>query len=251
LKALVVDLNAILPYVIGAVVGAIVTGLIAWAIEHHKIERQFRLDIIKNRLEVFGKLSNDYILLASALHEFQEIASSTTVPNERKFYYICKFFFYYSRISEEAGGFEFENRLSEEVMTFLVADIINVLNEFNYESFSDMIDLVSSDDNKMIRFNKFKVNLNKKLFSEFENKIILNQQKHNELIQYCRWLEKIMIFEINRAFRFYYNESPTFELDERLVNYLIDNNLQKYTERLKLSNKSGVVRFFHLKGNYY
>ena len=248
-----VDLNPLIPYAIGGVAGSIVTGLFTWVKDHYGKKQQFRLDIIKNRLEVFSKLSNDYILLASALHEFHEIALSDEVPNERKFYYTCKFFFYYSKIAEEAGGFEFENRLSEEVVTFLVSDIINVLSEsgFNYEAFSTMIDLVTSDDGKSIRYNKFIPKIDKNVFSKFESNVISNEQRYGNLMQYCKWLEKIMVFEINRAFRFYYNESPEFESDVLLVKYLILNGFGKYVKRLKSSNKSRVVRFFELKGNNY
>lgn len=189
---MLVDLNPLVPYIIGGIVGSLVTGLFTWTREYFGKKQQFRLDIIKNRLEVFSKLSNDYILLASALHEFHEIALSEEVPNERKFYYTCKFFFYYSKIAEKAGGFEFENRLSEEVVTFLVSEIINVLGQsgFNYEAFSSMIDLVTSNDGKPIRYNKFILRIDNGLLPAFARNVISNQQRYGSLMQYCKWSEK-------------------------------------------------------------
>jgi hypothetical protein len=232
-------------------IGAIIGALIAWARDHYKIERQFRFDIIKNRLEVFGKLSNEYILLASALREFHLLVSENSQDDERKFYFICKFYYFYAKIAEEAGGFEFENRQSEEVATYLVDDIIQLFSNFNYGALSQMIDLVSSDEGKTIRFNKFKVKIDANLFSEFQKKIISEKSKLSKLAQYSKWLEEIIIFEINRAFRYWYNENPSFTFDEKLLKYLIDKNEETYIDRLILSDKSKLRKFFRVKRNYY
>ena len=50
------------------------------------------------------KLSTDYLLIASALAEFYRYANGK--DDELKFYLMCKFFYYYTKITEEEGGFE-------------------------------------------------------------------------------------------------------------------------------------------------
>jgi len=246
-----VDLNYAVTIVFGAIVGSLATGTFAWYRQHHGQKQQFRLDIIKNRLEVFGKLSTDYILMASALFEFHELAPTGRENDELRFYFICKFFSYYSKIAEEAGGFEFENRQSEDVVTYLVADIMKIFSDsgFGYERFSDMIDLVTSEDGKIMRFNKFKVKNQEDLFSEFQNKIIKENRIRDELMRYSNWLQKIIIFEINMGFRYWYNESPEFDLEEPLIKYLVSRKLEKYLDHL--SYKSKIKKFFSVKRNYY
>jgi len=246
----VIDLNAVSLLASGGVIGALIASLIAWTREYYKTEHQFRLDVRRNRIEAFSKLSTDYLLLALALAEFHKWTSKDS-KDKVKFYFICKFFFYYSKIAEDAGGFEFENRQSEDVMTSLVGGIFNVFKDFDYDVFSDMIDLVTSPDGKIIRYNKFKTKIDTSLFSDFVSKIIKNKNNYSELIKYSNWLEQIMLFEINTGFRLWYNEKPTIEVEEPLKKYLIENQYERYIHRFVLSDKGRIKKFFYTKGNYF
>jgi hypothetical protein len=248
----VVDLNPFLPYIIGGAVGSVLTFVFTTIRDHYRQQHQFRLDIARNRIEVFGTLSNDYLLLASALAEFRQRVVRNLSNDMEKFYFISKFFSHYSKIAEESGGFEFQNRLGEDISTHLVGEIFKIFSSvFEYEVFSEMIDQVTSDDGKIIRYNKFKRKIQEELFSRFQDNILSNQILYDNLTQYSKWLEGILMFEINMGFRYWYKEEPLFELNKEFVNYLLEKKAYNYIKRLKLSNKSKIEKFLYIKGNYY
>ena len=244
------DLTSLVPYAVGAVVGSIATGLFTTVKDHYGRKQQFRLDVIKNRIEYFGGLSNEYLMIASSLSAFRE-GESNDISDTEKFYFMCKFFYYYSKIAEENGGFEFHYRMAEEIATKLVSDIFKSFGNFDYEIFSNMIDYVTGENNKVIRFNKFEVRIEDRALKEFQDKILKERLNLKNLLRYCRWLEEILMFEINTGFRYYYGEEPNFELYDRFINYLIEHKAEDYIHRLKSSNKNRIFKYFQLRGNYY
>ena len=241
------DVNILSALGIGAIIGSVITGLIAWAREHSKIERQFQLDIIKNRLKVITKLSTDYLLIASALAEFYRYVDEK--DDELKFYLICKFFYYYTKITEEEGGFEFDNRPSEDAVAELVTEFFDQFEGLGYEVFSDMADQVSKNG-KILHYNEFKKNISQTLFQKFL-KIIYDTRKVSNLKKYAIWMAQIILFETNSVYSLWYNEHPRFPFDETLIKYLTDKNFKSYAERLTVSRKSKLSKIFYIKGNYF
>ena len=242
-----VDLTEILSIVSSLGVGTVIGAVIVYAKEHHKIERQFRLDIIKNRIKVITKLSTEYLLIGSALSEFYKVASKE--DDELKFYFICKFFYYYTKITEEEGGFEFDNRPSENVITQLIVDFFKVFDSLGYEIFSEMADQVTKDE-KVLHYNEFKQNISKPIFQKFL-KIISDITKLEKLKKYSLWMAEIILFETNSVYRHWYNENPKFSVDPSLISYLANKNFVEYLQRITLSNKSRLGKAFHIKGNYF
>lgn len=230
--------------------GGFTARFVQWLGQRSNQKHQLFLDIAKHKFESIHKASNEYMLMASALAGFLDLVSKKDERNAEKFYYISKFFYHHQNIAY-SGGFELENRDGEEVVTLLIGEIFKVFDVLHFEEISNMSDLVLDEKSNLLRFNKFRTRELNPHFKNFVEEILNDHNNSKNLETYCRWLIRVLMFEINTAYRQWYKDSPKFPRDNDLFKYLIKNEFANYVNRLIISNLDPFEKLFHTKRKYF
>jgi hypothetical protein len=192
-------------------------------------------------------------LLGSYSRAIHELLCFPERRNEPCLYYACKFFHYYFKIVE-SYGFELDDLEAERVITDLTGDIIELTRrELSFES----VYILSKSVTEKESYDEFIVKLkeNKIEISETFYKFISIQNNRQKLHDYFLWLYKLIIFEVNYAYRVWYGKEDTINLDMGFRQYLSKRQrtkliarIDKVNHRIKFTKKDRLKHLYNRWG---
>lgn len=213
-----------------AVVGSSISASYAIANQIFALKYQYKLEMSRYKLQKLDKSSNDYILLGSYSRAIHELLCFPERPNEPCLFYACKFFHYYFKIVE-SNGFELDDLEAERTITDLTGDIIELTRrELSFES----VYILSKSVTEKESYDEFIIKLkgNKIAISKSYYKFISLQNNRQKLHDYFLWLYKLLIFEVNYAYRVWYGKEDTINLDAGFRQYLSNKQRTQLISRI-------------------